>query len=126
MNRVDINTVLVLGISAESPCMEELFGLGLVPIRRSHIGDAIHLLRHGRFVAAVVDFPHTTEDTLEFVLNVRDLNPGIPVLVAGPFRQPLDNQTILKNLGVDIVERQRDFRRMMARSLAHLETAGES
>ena len=126
MSRMDINTVLVLGGASESPCVEDLFASGLVPIRRQHIGDAIHLLRHGRFVAAVVDHSHSTEDTLEFVLNVRDLNPGIPVLIAGPFQRHLDNRPILERLGVAVVERQRDFRKALHRSLSHIETDGRA
>lgn len=76
-------TVLVLGTDQQSTLIEMLFDIGVVPIVRKRMLPALDRIRHERFDAVFLDQNRGEVDVLEFVLNVRDHNSKIPVVVVG-------------------------------------------
>lgn len=80
---VQPKTILILGFDQESPIAEALFDLGFIPIFRDEMLGALQTLRHDRFRAALVDLRNNQVDVLEFILNVRDIVPHMPVVIVG-------------------------------------------
>lgn len=79
----DVTTILVLGTDEQDGLKNALFEVGYVPIVRSNMMEAISKLRHEPFAAVLVDRNHSEADTLEFILNVRDMDEQIPIVVFG-------------------------------------------
>lgn len=58
--------------------------LNRIGMRQIHINntiEALRELRRTRFNAIIIDRDQAAFDTLEFVLNVRDLEPSIPIVI---------------------------------------------
>ena len=75
--------LLVLGSMTDRTLVDALFDLGFAPIVRDSMSSALNKLRSERFAAVLVDGDSTDVDVLEFVLNVRDINEHVPVVVVG-------------------------------------------
>jgi len=96
--------VLVLSSQVETTLVDALVSIGLCPLVRESMQSALDRIRRERFAAIVVDQKRAKVDVLEFILNVRDIDTEIPVLVVGPLKgepsyktlQRLDNTVILK------------------------------
>lgn len=73
--------VLILGRREDTDVADLVFESGCTPVFRESIMSAIAALRRGRYAAAMVDCRYTAVDVLEFVLNVRDVDDDLPVLV---------------------------------------------
>ena len=58
-----------------------LLDTGHVPLVRNRIDEALETLRHERIEGILVNASHTDVDVLEFVLNVRDVDEGVPIVV---------------------------------------------
>jgi len=74
---------LVLGTSANGDLLERLFEVGLTPVVRSTMERALDALRRDQFAAVVVDRTAADVDTLEFILNARDVDESTAVFVLG-------------------------------------------
>ncbi len=81
MNSKDI---LVLGNHAHRDLTQSLSGVGFIPQVWGSMRHTLDKLLHQRFAAIIVDRKFTNADVLEFILNVRDINKEIPVVVIGP------------------------------------------
>lgn len=78
--------LLVLGSVTDRTLVDALFDLGFAPLVRDSMSSALSKLRSERFAAVLVDGDAIDVDVLEFVLNVRDINEHVPVVVVGrPF-----------------------------------------
>lgn len=75
--------VLVLGNHANRDLLEVVRSIGLVPQLWGSVQHSLDKLRHGRFAAVCVDRKSTHADVLEFILNVRDIDAAVPVVVVG-------------------------------------------
>jgi hypothetical protein len=75
--------VLILGSHANQEFVEALSNIGFVPEVRGSVRHSLDKVRRQRFSGVVVDRKFTHADVLEFVLNVRDINQKIPVVVIG-------------------------------------------
>lgn len=80
MNSKDI---LVLGTHANRDLVQTLSRVGFVPQVWGSMRHSLEKLVHNRFAAVIVDRKFTNADVLEFILNVRDINQEIPVIVIG-------------------------------------------
>ncbi len=76
-------TVLVLGNHANRELVKTLSHVGFVPQVWGSMRHSLDKLLHQRFAAVIVDQKFTNADVLEFILNVRDINQQIPVVVIG-------------------------------------------
>ena len=61
-----------------------------MPLVRNRIDAALDTLRHERIEGVLVDGPNTDVDVLEFVLNIRDVDGHVPILVTES-RETLEN-----------------------------------
>ena len=58
-----------------------LLDSGCVPLVRERIDEALDTLRHEQIGGVLVDAASADVDALEFVLNVRDIDSAVPILV---------------------------------------------
>jgi FixJ family two-component response regulator len=75
--------VLVLGNIANRELIEVLSGLGFASQVWGSMQHSLEKLRHQKFTAILVDQKFTHADVLEFILNVRDIDKKVPVVVIG-------------------------------------------
>ena len=75
--------VLVLGNIANRELVEVLSGLGFASQVWGSMQHSLEKLRHQKFTAILVDQKFTHADVLEFILNVRDIDKKVPVVVIG-------------------------------------------
>jgi len=87
-------SVLVLGTYTNKGLIDILLGIGLAPLVRENIQGVLDKLRHEQFGAIVVDQRYANPDVLELILNVRDIDEQIPVVVLGK----LSDETVRKTL----------------------------
>jgi DNA-binding NtrC family response regulator len=79
----DNSRVLLIVDDEEGQLEQTLTSFGYKLVVRYEMHAAIDTLQHGNFSAVFVDDDHMSEDTLEFVLNVRDVDDEVPILVVG-------------------------------------------
>ena len=75
--------VLVLGNIANRELVEVLSGLGFAAQVWGSVQHSLEKIRHQKFTAILVDQKFTHADVLEFILNVRDIDKKVPVVVIG-------------------------------------------
>jgi FixJ family two-component response regulator len=78
--------VLVLGNHANRDLVDVLSNIGLSPQLWGSMQHLLDRVRHEKFAAIFIDRKFTRADVLEFILNVRDINQEIPVVVIGPVK----------------------------------------
>ena len=88
--------VLVLSRDENSYVLESVFSIGLAPVVRDDMHEALDKIRHDRFAMIVVDRNRADVDVLEFILNVRDIDVELPVVVIGQEGYKADTE-ILKD-----------------------------
>jgi DNA-binding NtrC family response regulator len=81
--RMKSQAILVLGNHANGDLVQTLLSAGFVPQMWGSVLHSLEKLRRRRFAAVIVDRKFTHADVLEFILNVRDINQQIPVVVIG-------------------------------------------
>jgi len=96
--------VLVLGTYANRNLIELLFNIGFSPLVREDVQGALAKLRHEKFAAIVVDRKYANADVLEFVLNVRDIDEQIPVVVLGKLTDEAVHNTLKNQNWTTVVE----------------------
>jgi hypothetical protein len=98
--------LLVMSRPEGSTVVEALFLLGLTPLVRETLGDAVKIASRRQFDAVVVELEHCHEDAMELLLNLRDVAPDIPAILVGDLSgdemgdliRSLGNATFLKDL----------------------------
>ncbi|NIU58916.1 MAG: hypothetical protein GWN67_21800 [Phycisphaerae bacterium] len=80
---MDSQAVLVLGKHANRALTDILSNIGFAPQVWGSMQHSLDKLRHNEFAAVLVDRKFTRADVLEFILNVRDINEKVPVVVIG-------------------------------------------
>lgn len=76
--------LLIVGERLDGQLLEAVQRTGYAVVFMTNVGDALNQVRHGRFVAVVVDCRAQGMDVLELALNVRDFRSTIPLVVVGP------------------------------------------
>jgi len=94
--------VLVLGNHANRDLVKTLSHVGFAPQVWGSMRHSLEKLVHQRFAAVIVDRKFTNADVLEFILNVRDINQEIPVVVIGSGSDELIDKKISR-LGRTII-----------------------
>lgn len=97
-------TVLILGDRRKSDLIETLFNLGYVPLVREQLQQALEKLRHENFSAVLLDYRKADTDALEFILNVRDIDDGVPVIVVGEAQNNLERKLLLDQKNIFLVQ----------------------
>jgi CheY-like chemotaxis protein len=75
--------VLVIEDSNNSRLKKDIVGFGLNPVVSGSMTEALSEIRHRRFAAIFIDSETSSVDSLEAVLNVRDLDTRVPIFVTG-------------------------------------------
>ena len=88
--------VLVLGNHANRNLVQTLSRVGLTPQVWGSMRHSLDKLRHQKFSAVIIDRKFTHADVLEFILNVRDIDQKIPVLVLGSGQDEQMDREILR------------------------------
>jgi len=91
------DVVLVLGSEENGALREGLFESGLTAIVRQTMQSALERLRGRGLAGIIVDSRNVACDVLEFVLNVRDFDPDIPVFVLDDGSGSRDEQVLLRD-----------------------------
>lgn len=89
--------ILVITENENSDIVRTLLRHRAIPITRRSIQSAIDLLQHTNIIAIVIDREHKSIDSLEFILNVRDITEGIPIYIPDEFSRKED-WSIINNL----------------------------
>ena len=82
--------ILIIGSRESRSLVKKLRDCGFASQIESTIQAALRSLQLQRFVAIVVDYPHAQVDIVELVLNVRDVNADIPIMILGSRPQSED------------------------------------
>ncbi len=77
------NSVLLLGSNMKNRIINSIFDMGYTPILRDKMNEAFYKIRHDNFKAILIDRDRVEIDALEFILNVRDIDQDIPIIVFG-------------------------------------------
>jgi DNA-binding NtrC family response regulator len=94
--------VLVLGNHANRDLVKTLSRIGFAPQVWGSMRHSLEKLVQQRFTAVIVDRKFTSADVLEFILNVRDINKQIPVVIIGSGRDKRIDKKISR-LGQTII-----------------------
>jgi FixJ family two-component response regulator len=86
--------VLVLGNHANRDLVQTLWRIGFAHQVWGSMRYSLDKLLHQRFAAVIVDRKFTHADVLEFILNVRDINREIPIVVIGSGKDEQMDQKI--------------------------------
>lgn len=107
--------VLVLGTYANKGLIDILLGIGLAPLVRENIQGVLDKLRYEQFGAIVVDQRYANTDVLELILNVRDVDEQIPVVVLGKLNDEAVCKTLASEKRTTIVEDTEDGNKLAGR-----------
>jgi CheY-like chemotaxis protein len=118
---MESSTILVLGHHARHDLAEMLHGIGIQSEVRGSVAGALERLRRGRLAAVLVDRRFTRADALEFVLNVRDIEETVPVIVIGAANDKGADQQIRRQEHTAVVDESRDMDSLSRELLAVLD-----
>ncbi len=74
---------LVISCDRESVILKMLFTSGCDTVVVEGVAQALRKIKNNTYPAVIVDAQTCRIDILEFVLNVRDFNSDIPIVVSG-------------------------------------------
>lgn len=100
--------ILVITDDENSQVIEMLLRLQVVPVIRRSIMSAINLLRHLSIIAIIIDKQHQDVDSIELILNARDVTGKIPIFVPEQYQRKVDWSIIL-TLGKIIVYNEKRY-----------------
>lgn len=75
-------SILVFTQNENSELVEFLFNLGYVPLIQSQILSILKEIKHRTIRVVFLDLKHVGIDSLEFILNVRDIDQELPIVIA--------------------------------------------
>jgi DNA-binding NtrC family response regulator len=74
--------------------------IGLSPLRVRTLDDAVEKLKYGFFAAVLFDERRSDVDSLEFVLNVRDVDTAVPIVIIGMGSDGVSDSVLRSQHGV--------------------------
>jgi CheY-like chemotaxis protein len=98
-----------------------LCGIGMQPEVRGSVAGALERLRRGQLTAVLVDRRFARADALEFVLNVRDVEEAVPVIIIGAANDKGTDQQIRQQEYTAVVDESRDMELLSRELLAVLD-----
>ena len=117
--------LLILGSQANQEYVEALAKIGFVPEVWGSVRHSLDKVRRRRLSGVVVDRKFTHADVLQFILNVRDINRTIPVVVIGSGKNKRIEGKINKQ-DRTVVLSESDRGQELAKELAHAIGGDES
>ena len=92
---METDSVLVLGSTRNRELADALFESGLAPIVRETLEGVLKRLRCDSYCAVVLDQTNGSVDALEFVLNIRDMDANIPIVIVGEAAEQIPASVLL-------------------------------
>jgi DNA-binding NtrC family response regulator len=120
------NAIAIVGDERSNNLLEGLFRLGKVPVIRRTVQDVLWSLRHQNVAAVLIDGVGTDEDILEVVLNIRDVDPHVPVVLMLAPGTDLQGEWVERVPDVHLTERQTPPSRPYLEKLLRKALQGES
>jgi hypothetical protein len=80
---MELRNVLILGRQDLLEFPKAIRALGCIPITRGSVIQCYKQLKSEAIYAVIVECNFTHADVLEFILNVRDLDRSVPIIVVG-------------------------------------------
>lgn len=81
------HNILVITDDENSKVVQSLMKQKIFPVIRRSIPSAIQILKHLKIQGIIVEDEHKNLDTLEFILNVRDVSENIPILISNRYQK---------------------------------------
>jgi DNA-binding NtrC family response regulator len=100
----DTNTALVIGNEKYNFLVKTVFEHGYLTIVRNDLAKIISVLKDTKPMVVIIDCNNCTGDVLEFVFNVRDLYPNIPVIIFGDIDNKLKDNNKLKRQNISFIK----------------------
>ena len=94
------SSTLILTRDMSASLKDGMRSIGLAALRVGTVDDAVKKLKYGFYTAVLLDERCTNVDSLEFVLNVRDVDPAVPILILGPPRKESVDDALRSQRGV--------------------------
>lgn len=116
--------VLILGNHANRNLIKTVSKTGFVPQVWGSMRHSLDKLQHQRFAGIIIDRKLTHADVLEFILNVRDVDKHIPVVVIGRGKDERTDRKIAKQNYVTIIngiEQKHNLAEKIANSIMEYE-----
>ena len=98
------NLILILSKEKQGNLTEDLFDMGFIPLVKPDLNRVIYDLRHERFILLIYDGNGLEIDPLEFVLNVRDLDGIIPIIILGSSIDQREEELLRREPNVFLVD----------------------
>lgn len=100
--------IMVITDEENCPIVRTLLRHQVIPIVRRSIMSAINLLQHLNIIAIIIDKENQNVDSIELILNARDVAGEIPIFVPEQYHQKED-WSIIRNLGKIIVYNDKNY-----------------
>ena len=81
------NNFLVITDDENSRVVQSLMKQKVFPVIRRSIPSAIQILKHLKIQGIIVEDEHKSLDTLEFILNVRDVSEEVPIFISNMYQK---------------------------------------
>ena len=88
--------ILIITDNDDSPIVKNLLKKRIFPLTRSSILSSLELIKHVEIKIIVLDKSHKTVDTIEFILNVRDVKSEILIFLPKEFTNYSEWSTLKK------------------------------
>ena len=99
------DSILILASNEGSRLHKILIGMGVVPLMCTSIQGIVNKVRHEQVLAVVFDRDETDVDVLELILNIRDVDGDLPVVIVARPSDLRNCQTVLSMAGVHIIDK---------------------
>jgi two-component SAPR family response regulator len=81
------HNILVITDDENSKIVRTLLKQKIFPVIRRSIPTAMQILRHLKVTGIIVEDEHKSVDTLEFILNVRDITKDVPIFISNRYQK---------------------------------------
>jgi PleD family two-component response regulator len=95
--------ILIISNTRHDPLKEKIFERGYIPILKADWQAALASLHHNTFHTIIIDRKKSKYDTLELILNVRDFDSEVRILVFGMSGNIKVNQVIEDLPNVELI-----------------------
>ena len=94
------DAVLIIGGRASKELLDALSGAGLTAVLKRSLRAALAEVRHRAHRAVVINDSDPEQDILEMVLNIRDFDERVPVVILRTSGRTGKTNGLLQDLGV--------------------------
>jgi hypothetical protein len=109
LNKNNKKHILVITDDENSDIVRLFFRHRIIPITKRSILSAIYVLQHLDIVAVIIDKELQNVDTLEFILNARDIDRKVPIFVSNSITNQEDWKIIKNESKVVVFKDENDL-----------------